>query len=187
MKVFLRYYVELPFPLTEVDRTITALPGGLLDAAARDANLRAFLMLGLPAATSETNLAAAELFVSLSAPEAEGTGLRRALEWLAVGGDSVDAVLCGDLELAELSPWRTQLAISAQYRPLPAAIQPADRMAAQRVGESTLKAFLDRLATYVQGALAGLPAAAMNVVVNPPAQSPISTDARLGVPRRVAR
>lgn len=186
MKVFLRYYVELPFPLPEIDRTIAALPGELLDAAARDANVRGLLMLGPCATTSEMNLTAADVCVSLSLPQAEGNPLRRALQWFAVRGDSVNPVLRGDLELAELGPSRTQLAITAQYQPMGEAAQSADRTVAQRVGESTLKAFLDRVAAHVQIMLGGRPAAAINVALDRVAPMPVRIDAARDVLRRVA-
>ena len=185
MKVFLRYYVELPFPLTEVDRTITALPGEFLDAAARDANLRGLLMLG-PATTSEVSLTAGDVCVSLAAPEAESNPLRRPLQWFAGRGDLIDPVLRGDLEFAELGPSRTQLAITAQYRPVGDAAQSPDRTVAQRVGESTLKAFLDRLATYVQAMLGGMPGAVLNPAVNPAASTPVQTSGRFQILGRVA-
>ena len=157
MKVFLRYFLEIPFPIKEIDRVITELPGEWLDLAARDANLRGLLMLGaLP--TDEPDLSAGDLCVSISAPEVEGTLLRRALQWLTIRGDAHQPVLQGDLELAELGPSRTQLALSAQYRPSAHVAQSSDRMMAQRVGESTLKAFVDRLADYVQ-TIAGEPSA----------------------------
>src|SRR5438309_7264561 len=101
MKVFLRYYVELPFPVGEIDRVIAELPGECLDIAARDANLRGLLMLGT-SPTNEPDLAAGALCVSISPPDLEGTLLRRALQWLTVPGDSREPVLQGDLELAQL-------------------------------------------------------------------------------------
>lgn len=185
MKVFLRYYAELPFPLREVERTIAGLPGECLDAAARDANLRGLLMLDTPATLSEPNLTVADVCVSLLAPQTEGAVIRRTLQWLAVRGDAIVCVLRGDLELAELGPARTQLAISAQYRP-GAVVQATQRMAAQRVGESTLKAFLDRLANYVQLILGERPAAAINRSVIPDTSIPAGTRVSLGVVRRVA-
>lgn len=186
MKAFLRYYVELPFPLTEVDRTITALPGEFLDVAAREANLRGLLMLGPSATTREMSLTAADVCVSLSAPQAESNLVRRPLQWFTGRGDCIDPVLRGDLELAELGPTRTQLAITAQYRPMGDATQFPDRTVAQRVGESTLKAFLDRLATYVQAMLGGLPSAGMNPAVNPATSKPGGTSARFEILGRVA-
>ncbi len=186
MKVFLRYYVELPFPLAEIDRTIAALPGQLLDAAARDANLRGLLMLGSSATTSESSLTAADVCVSLSPPQTGGSPLRRALQWCAVRGETVHPVLRGDLELAELGPSRTQLAITAQYQPPGEPAQSADRTVAQRVGESTLKAFLDRLGAYIQLMLGGRSAAAINVALDRLAPMPLRIDAAHDVLKRVA-
>ena len=162
MKVFLRYYVELPFPAGRINDVIARLPGEWLDRAAGDANLRGLLLLGAPAFTADPELTTADVCVSLSAPQAEGTLLRRAVEWLAVRDEGSEPVLRGDLELAELGPSRTQLALSAQYRPFATAQQTADRAAAQRIAESTLKDFVDRLADYIQLILGGIPAGPIN-------------------------
>jgi hypothetical protein len=170
MKVFLRYYVELPFPRTEIDRIITALPGTLLDTAARDANLRALMMLGPAASRDDANLTPVDLCVSLTVPRLDGQLLRRELQWFVVFGDAVRPVLCGDFELAELGPSRTQLAITAQYRPPVTPDRSLDRMAAQRVGESTLKAFLDGLASCVQASLAPKE---IHLVLDPIASNPL--------------
>lgn len=186
MKDYLRYYVELPFPLMEVDRTLTALPGEFLDEAAREANLRGLLMLGPCATTSELRLTAADVCVSLSAPLADSNLVRRPLQWFAGRGDLMDPVLQGDLELAELGPTRTQLAITAQYRPAGDAARAPNRTMAQRVGESTLKAFLDRLATYLQEMLGGTTGALLNPSVNPAASMPAGTRARFEIVGRAA-
>ena len=134
MKAFLRYYIELPFPAKEIDAVIVGLPGEWLDMAAQEANIRGLLMLGKAPAGDPAEAAAGELCVTVAPPEVEGTVLRRAMEWLAVQGDSVASVLRGDLELAELGPSRTQLALSAQYRPFVRTVDQADRPTAQRVG-----------------------------------------------------
>jgi len=160
MNVYLRYYVELPFPAAEIDRTIASLPGELLDAAAREANLRGCLMLGSPTSANAMNLGAADLCVRLSVPQKANTVIRRSIEWLAVKGDLRHPVLHGDLEVAELGPSRTQLAVSAQYQPDNASS--ADQMTVQRVCESTLKAFLDQLAGHL-AALLGLANAATEI------------------------
>lgn len=162
MKVFLRYYVELPFPAGKINDLIARLPGEWLDRAAGDANLRGLFMLGTASSSSEPDLTAADLCVSLSAPQTEGTLMRRNVEWLAIHGDASEPILRGDLELAELGPCRTQLALSAQYRPFTTAQQTPDHAAAQRIAESTLKAFVDRLADYIQLILGGIPAGSIN-------------------------
>lgn len=161
MKVYLRYYVELPFPAAEVDRTIASLPGELLDRAAREANLRGCLMLGSPTSVRKRDLGAADLCVRLSAPLIANAVIRRSIEWLAVRGDLSHPVLHGDLEVAELGPSRTQLAVSAYYEPDNASLA-ADHLAVQRVCESTLKAFLDQLAGHLSELL-GIGSAAVGL------------------------
>ncbi len=172
MKVFLRYYVELPFPAERINDVIGKLPGEWLDVAASEANLRGLLMLGTPAGDSEPDFTAADLCVSISAAEVEGRLMRRALEWLALRGDTPQPILQGDLELAELGPCRTQLALSAQYRPFSGAPESPDRMEARRVGESTLKAFVDQLAAYIQTILGWIPASPINPPAHWPAPKP---------------
>ena len=159
MKAFLRYYIELPFPAKEIDAVIAGLPGEWLDVAAQEANIRGLLMLGTAPRADQAEATAGELCVTVAPRELEGTVLRRAMKWLAVQSDSVASVLRGDLELAELGPTRTQLTLSAQYRPFVPAVDQADGSTAQRVGESTLKAFVDQLATYIQAVLGRAPAA----------------------------
>lgn len=158
MKAFLRYYIELPYPAKELDAVIAGLPGEWLDLAAREANIRGLLMLGSARTTPEQE-ADGEVCVTIGAPQLQGAVLRRTIAWGAVRGNASSPVLRGDLELAELGPGRTQLALSAQYRPSVRAADGADRLTMQRVGESTLKAFLDQLATYIHAILGRAPAA----------------------------
>ncbi len=68
------------------------------------------------------------------------------LHWAAVGASGLFPALEADLEIAPLSPTRTQLAMSARYVPPLGAIGRAiDRAVLFRVAEATLKDFLDRL------------------------------------------
>ena len=69
-----------------------------------------------------------------------------ALTWEPVGLWGLLAGLDADLELGSLGQDRTQLAISARYRPpLGVVGRAADRVLVHRVAEATLKDFLDRL------------------------------------------
>jgi hypothetical protein len=53
----------------------------------------------------------------------------------------------GDIELGPLGPGRTQLALSARYRPpLGTLGRAVDRVLLHRVAEATVKDFLDRVA-----------------------------------------
>lgn len=145
MKAFLRYYVELPFPVGEVDRIITQLPAEWLDLAARDANIRAALLLSVPEGTDPE--VGGKVCVSLSPPSLTDGVLSRSMQWLAAGHG--EPLLHGELELAELGPSRTQLALTAQHRPLAPVPLAANRARSQRIAESTLKAFIDQLASYI--------------------------------------
>lgn len=156
MKAFLRYYVELPFAMPQIDDVIGHIPGHWLDVAACEANVRRLLIIDSvkrPHPQSD----ASHLCVLLSAAEYRPGLVRRTLQWLEVLGDAWEPVVRGDLELAELGPARTQLALSGQYRPFLNATESADRMAIQRVGESTLKSFVDRLAFYLETILGAVP------------------------------
>ncbi|HEY9286769.1 MAG TPA: hypothetical protein VIT43_01975 [Candidatus Dormibacteraeota bacterium] len=150
MKTFLRYYVELPFPLREVDRAIAQLPAEWLNIAARDAYVRAALMLATQTG-EEVGLGAADVSVSLAASSLVDGILSRSIRWLAAGLDQ--PLLHGDLELAELGPCRTQIALSAQHLSFPRVSPCTSRAGSQRIGESTLKAFVDRMASYVEDVL----------------------------------
>ncbi len=68
------------------------------------------------------------------------------LTWEPVGLEGILPRLDADLELGSLGEGRTQLAISARYRPpLGVVGQTLDRVLLHRVAEATLKDFLDRL------------------------------------------
>ena len=68
------------------------------------------------------------------------------LTWEPVGLEGVPPQLDANLELGSLGGGRTQLAISARYRPpLGVVGRAVDRVLLHRVAEATLKDFLDRL------------------------------------------
>lgn len=150
MKAFLRYYVELPFPLDKVDEAIGRLPSEWIDHAAREAHGRAVELLCPSAGPKPPRV---RLLTAVSAPQDDDHVIRRALQWVVTGESDRTTILRGDLELAELGPSRTQLALSAQYQPFAPCTNTDERMASQRLGESTLKAFVDRLGAYVKAAL----------------------------------
>ena len=169
MKAFLRYYVELPYPVRKVDEVINGLSEEWLDRAAREANLRGLLMLDATIGQEASAAAAGPLVVLLS-PAQLGDGLiRRPVQWFTQPQPPSGPVLRGDLELAELGAARTQLALSAQYQPFLHSAGADERMAAQRIGESTLKAFVDRIACYVEVTLEGTTPKLTRTSPTPPA------------------
>jgi hypothetical protein len=77
------------------------------------------------------------------------------MTWEATGSGRLFPKLEADLELAPLGPSRTQLAISARYRPpLGAVGRVVDRAALHVVAEATIKDFLDRVAERLTTSLA---------------------------------
>jgi hypothetical protein len=87
--------------------------------------------------------------VPLPAAQVERALLASHAEWLsAMAGAAQERGdgLLADLELGSLGEDRTQLAISARYRPpLGAVGQTLDRVLLHRVAEATVKDFLDRV------------------------------------------
>ena len=84
------------------------------------------------------------------------------LTWEPVGLEGVLPRLDATLELGALGADRTQLAISARYRPpLGVVGQAMDRVLLHRVAEATLKDFLDRLGSAIALSRPG-PAARMH-------------------------
>ena len=68
------------------------------------------------------------------------------LNWEPVGLEGLLPRLDADIELGALGEDRTQLAVSARYRPpLGAVGRTVDRVLLHRVAEATVKDFLDRL------------------------------------------
>jgi hypothetical protein len=67
------------------------------------------------------------------------------MAWRPAAGESLLPSLEADIEVAGLGPNRTQLSVSARYRPpLGALGRVIDRALLHRVAEATLKDFIDR-------------------------------------------
>jgi hypothetical protein len=72
------------------------------------------------------------------------------LTWEPIGMEGLLPRLEADLEVGSLGGGRTQLAISARYRPpLGAVGRAVDRVLLHRVAEATVKDFLDRVGAAI--------------------------------------
>jgi hypothetical protein len=77
------------------------------------------------------------------------------MTWEPLGLDGLFPRLDADLEVGPLGQDRTQLAISARYRPpLGVLGQAIDRVLLHRVAEATVKDFLDRVGQAIAGQVA---------------------------------
>ncbi|MCU1493620.1 MAG: hypothetical protein JWO62_1384 [Acidimicrobiaceae bacterium] len=83
---------------------------------------------------------------------AHGDGVLLAFSWEAHGGASLFPRLDADLAVAPLGMGQTQIVLRARYEPPGGALgRNVDRLLLHRVAESTLRAFLERLCSGLDG------------------------------------
>lgn len=159
--MFIRYFVEIPRALADVEAEILASPTELFSDPARHAESNGGRLLhevgfGPP-------LARIGAVVELRA----GTPIRfpsktvLPISWRPAFLSALVPTLDADVELGELGPARTQLSISARYSPPLGAVGRAlDRAVLHRVAEATVKDFLDRVAIRLSRAMLDVRASA---------------------------
>jgi hypothetical protein len=143
--MFARYFIEVPLPADQVERALLdSPPNGCRPSPAPPRS----------AATASSSRSASALWRLAAAPRLPPP--RRAgplplhdvgpLTWEPVGLEGLLPRLDANIELGPLGEDRTQLAISARYRPPLGVVGHAiDRVLLHRVAEATLKDFLDRV------------------------------------------
>jgi len=144
--MFARYFVELPIEPERVERALTDAPAHWLRGLASEANHRGDTLLA-DVGFGERVRVARQVAIELGAPVHAGGKTVVPLRWLPTEAPGLFPALEADLEVASLSPSRTQLAMSARYMPpLGSVGKVVDRAFLYRVAEATLKDFLDRVA-----------------------------------------
>ncbi len=144
--MFIRYFLELPLPFDDVEAALVRapkewVPGLALDAENRGESLLAEVGFGTPARRVEKAVAI-ELGETYRIP----SKTLLPIAWHATGAEGLFPSLEADIEVAALGPHRTQLSMSARYRPPMGAVGRAlDRALLHRVAEATIKDFLDRV------------------------------------------
>jgi hypothetical protein len=144
--MFVRYYVELPLPFPDVEATLLAeadawVPGLLRDAEDRGNDLMAEVGFGRGERRVEKAVE-----IHLGPPYRMDRKTLVPMTWRAANGERLFPHLDADLEVGALGPSRTQLSISARYRPPMGPLGRAvDRALLHRVAEATIKDFLDRM------------------------------------------
>jgi hypothetical protein len=152
--MFVRYYTDIDMPFEVVEQAILDVPERWLPAIALDAESngdRLLMEVGFGAGRSRV-----EKGVTAEVGEAQRLGGRTILPMTWMPGDPgrLFPKLEADVELSALGAARTQLAISARYRPpLGAVGHLVDRTMLHLVAEATIKDFLDRVAESLRGAV----------------------------------
>jgi hypothetical protein len=144
--MFIRYYIELPLPVAVVKRALVGSSAGWLSAMAGEAQARGDGLLGEVGVGPLGVRLRRQVTIQLGEPVRFPSMTSLPLTWEPVGLEGLLPQLDANLELGSLGEDRTQLAISARYRPpLGVVGRAVDRVLLHRVAEATLKDFLDRL------------------------------------------
>jgi hypothetical protein len=144
--MFVRYFVEVPLPTVEVERALLDSPTEWLSAMAGDAQERGDGLLTEVGVGPLGIRLRRRVTIQLGAPVRFPSMTSLPLTWEPVGLDGLLPRMDADLQLGSLGKGRTQLAVSARYRPPLGAVGRAiDRVLLHRAAEATVKDFLDRL------------------------------------------
>jgi hypothetical protein len=150
--MFIRYYLELPLPAERVEAALLGPAARWLEALASDADRRGEGLLADVGVGPLGPRLARPVRVRLGDPVRLASTTSVPLTWEPVGAGALLPRLDADLEVGGLGPTRTQLAISARYRPpLGLVGRAVDRVLLHRVAEATVKDFLDRVGDAVRG------------------------------------
>jgi hypothetical protein len=156
MDFFVRYFVEIGRPVASVETALDELPGEWLVGMANKAHARAlgFMLEADPNAADD--VAGAVVVLGVTPAVRHGSTTTRTMAWALVGPQTARPLLDADLEVGSLGCGRSQLAIAGRYYvPGSGTKRRIDRGTAQRVGEATIKEFVDGLTDLVQTLVRG--------------------------------
>lgn len=144
--MFVRYFLELPVPADVVEKALLDHPDAWVPGLLRAAEDRGHRLLAEVGFDVEPGRIDKEVEITLGSPYHTPAKTLLPMTWRATGLERLFPQLDADLEVAALGPARTQLSISARYRPPMGAVgRVLDRAMLHRVAEATVKDFLDRV------------------------------------------
>lgn len=148
--VFARYFIELPLPSDVVERVLVDGSAGWLPGLAEHADRHGEALMAEVGFGDDVRVHH-RVEVELGTPIRMATTTVLPLRWTATGvAPRIFPSMDADLEIAQLGPAATQLAMSARYTPpLGGLGRVIDRAVLHRVAEATLKDFMDRLRVSV--------------------------------------
>ncbi|HVH53219.1 MAG TPA: hypothetical protein VNA32_03720 [Actinomycetota bacterium] len=154
--MFIRYYLELSLPFEDVEEGLLADPQEWLPGIAGEAEARGEQLLGEVGFSFDDRRLSKEVHIELGPPYRMPGKTLLPLSWKATGPERLFPSLDADLEIAALGRSRTQLSISARYRPPLGVVGKAlDRVLLHRVAEATIKDFLDRVGEGIGARVSG--------------------------------
>jgi hypothetical protein len=144
--MFIRYFVELPLPFDDAEERLLRAPGDWLPVLARAAEAKGELLLAEVGFGPPGRRIEKQVKIELGVPIRFPSKTALPMSWRPVGAEALFPELEADVEVGSLGASRSQLSISARYKPPWGVIGRAiDRALLHRVAEATLKDFLDRV------------------------------------------
>ena len=146
--MFIRYYLELQLPFDEVERALLADPGSWLPSMATEAGDQGErLLVDVGFEVGHDRRVDREVRIEIGEPvSVRSETMMLPIAWKAKHGAGAVPQLDADIEIATLGATRTQLSMSARYRPPLGRVGRAlDKALMHRVAEATVKDFLDRV------------------------------------------
>ena len=148
--MFIRYYVELPLPAEQVEHVLLDSPAEWLSTVAGKAQQRGDDLLSEVGVGPLGPRLGRRVTIQVGQPVRFPSMTSLPLTWEPVGLEGLLPRLDANIEAGSLGEDRTQLAISARYRPpLGLVGRTVDRVLLHRVAEATLKDFLDRIGAAI--------------------------------------
>lgn len=145
--MFIRYYLDLPLAAAEVETALLADPASWLPGLVRQAEDRGRrLLIEVGFEVDDDRRVDRQVQIEVGHSYTIPAKTMLPIAWRATGGERAFPQLDADIEIAALGANRTQLSISARYRPPLGALGRAlDKALLHRVAEATVKDFLDRV------------------------------------------
>jgi hypothetical protein len=145
--MFIRYFLELHLPFGEVERALLADPASWLPGMAIEAEEQGErLLVDVGFQVGDDRRIDREIQIEVGEPVSVPSTMMLPITWKAKHGAGAFPQLDADIEIGALGAERTQLSMSARYRPPLGMIGRAlDRALMHRVAEATVKDFLDRV------------------------------------------
>ena len=149
--MFVRYFVDMAVPFEVVEASLLDAPETWVPGLMREAEDRGELLLTEVGFEVEARRIDKEVEIRLGSVYRIPTKTLLPLSWRATGAERMFPQLDADIEVAGLGARRTQLSISARYRPPMGAVgRVLDRAMLHRVAEATIKDFLDGVAERIR-------------------------------------
>ncbi len=153
--MFVRYFLELPFPADRVEQVLLSSPAEWIPGAIEDASRHGEALLAEVGFGAPERRIQRKVELEIADPIRLGFSTLLPITWRATELAALFPVMEADVEIAALGASRTQLSFNGRYRPpLSMVGQAVDRVVLHRVAEATTKDFLERVATKLSSTLA---------------------------------